>query len=437
MTTYRRFTSIMLVCMLMFTIVGSVAEDNLVISATGTASGISNTIEITKTITVTNTDTALSKVNGPNVTYTYQIAPVTTDKTVTDAANHSIHVLSGIGDAINETAVDGTKTITLVFNSAEVTLNQGKGEVSNKAKITFDPTKFSKPGIYRYSITDTTTNSTLWNAGILRHADYKKIYYLDVYVGYKATTEPNAPKDLEIQGYAFFNADADITASDEPTHKLGGFLSNDPSAVTLGNTPAALTGDLYPTFNVEITQEVSGSMADGTHQFPVEGTISNVSSGSQVNAFLQAPAATETSYTQLENTTFTVNISSKQTIKVCGLNILATITAKETNTTSDTYTISAFDASKNKLKEETKVESNAFLSLDHNLPLTDQAGTVPSDISTATVNSNNTLIRFVNHLDTVSPTGIVRHMAPYALMLMFAFFFVLLLKRRKEETAEE
>lgn len=435
MTTFRKFTSIMLVCMLMFAIVGSVAEDNLVISATGTASGISNSIEITKNITVTNTDTALTKVNGPNVTYTYQIAPVTTDKTVTDAEKHSIHVLSGVADAINETAVDGTKTITLAFNSAEVALNQGKGEVSNKAKITFDPTKFSKPGIYRYSVTDTTTDNTLWNAGILRPADYKKIYYLDVYVGYEASTDPNAPKVLEIQGYAFFDADADITSEDSPTHKLGGFLSNDPSSVTLGNTSTALTGDLYPTFNVEITQEVSGSMADGTHQFPVEGSISNVSSGSQVKAFLQTPAANGTSYTQLENTTFTGSISSGQTIKVCGLNILATIFAKETNTTSDTYTISAFDAAK-KIIDETTVASNASLSLEENLPLTDQAGTVPSNISTVTINSNNTLIRFVNKLDTVSPTGIVRHMAPYALMLMFAFFFVILLKRRKEETAE-
>ncbi|MBQ6527163.1 MAG: hypothetical protein IJI38_01435, partial [Clostridia bacterium] len=169
------------------------------------------------------------------------------------------------------------------------------------------------------------------------------------------------------------------------------------------------------------------------------GTFSNISSGSEVNAFLKAPATSGTSYTKLDNTTtFTGTISNGQTITVCGLNIRATITAQETNTTSDTYTISAVDAANNELKAEAPVGKDETLSLDQALALTEYtADSVPSDISTATVNSNNTLIRFVNKLETVSPTGIVRHMAPYALMLMFAFFFVLLLKRRKEETAEE
>ena len=72
------------------------------------------------------------------------------------------------------------------------------------------------------------------------------------------------------------------------------------------------------------------------------------------------------------------------------------------------------------------------------LNLTDWPSSAPSEIlTTVALTDANTQITYINQLNSVSPTGIVRHIAPYVMILGFAFFFAVLFRRRREETAEE
>lgn len=431
MINIKSVIGILICCILLTGISFSVAENGTetapVINCVYT--GSSNSIAIQKTITVTNMNEAVSKVFGPNITYTYQLyAAEDLQHTVTDADNHSVHVLPGKLTALT------ANPVTASFSSGEVSLNQGKGSVSSTASITFLPVEFGAPGVYRYKIEDQTTAVSLWEAGIIRAENNNQGYYLDVYVGYKDGVDDQGhpyakvPANLVIQGYAFFGENSDIN---QQSAKLSAFASNDPSAVTLSSDPVSPVGDLYPTFNVEITQKVEGNMADATHAFPITATVDN----NQLHYFtLKGTVSSSSELSENANTTV---LSNNEVFHILGLNARAKVSSEERNDTLDLYQVQ-IDNKTETLEDSTPVAHNETLGHEAlsitNWPETNTNGVI---IHTTSLTDSNTRIIYTNALNTVSPTGIVRHVAPYALMLVFAFFFAILLKRRREETYED
>ena len=368
----------------------------------GIYEGNAVTIAIPKEITVTNINPDVAKVFGPAVTYTYSIAPITLNanetRTVTSADGATINVQPG-----KTAAVDNT-TANVQFTSSEVALNGGKANISGNAEFTFKPVDFGAPGVYRYVITDTTSDATLYNAGIIRKAEYITTYYLDIYVAYKEGTEKTAD-NLEIQGYSFFNENGNITTG---TQKLSEFVSNNPEDVTLSANPTSPAGDLYPTFNTCVTTQVKGNMADATHEF-----------------------------TEVTPTACTTLLKHNEVFHVIGLNVHGRITTEETNNTSDTYQIEIKNKTDAVLTESTST-APGDKATHSELNLTDWPSSAPSAyLTTVALTDANTQITYINQLNSVSPTGIVRHIAPYVMILGFAFFFAVLFRRRREETAEE
>lgn len=402
------------------------------IPANGVYIGNSVSIAIPKDITVTNINQNVSKVFGPNVEYTFQLFPAADSQyTITDADNNTIHVLPGVASAVS------TNPVTVSFSSSEVNLTDGKGRIDAYANITFTPSAFGVPGVFRYKVEDKTTANTLWAAGIIRSATYEKEHYLDVYVGYKEGNDAEGhpytkvPANLEIKGYAFFTEDTNITTQ---TGKLNSFPCNTISDVSLSDHPVSPVGDLYPTFNVEVTQRVEGNMADANHAFPVTVTVQNNGIG-----YFSTVGSIQTGSDLASNTTTaTANLTHEQVLNLIGLNARATVASSETNNTLDTYRIKIENKTPVPIAGEKSVAADDSISHD-SLALTTWPATLENEepITTTTLEDANTRITYTNKLNSVSPTGIVRHVAPYAFMMMFAIFFVILLKRRKEEAWEE
>ena len=155
-------------CLLLVACLVCVAQAESASLTDGIYEGNAVTIAIPKEITVTNINPDVAKVFGPAVTYTYSIAPITLNanetRTVTSADGATINVQPG-----KTAAVDNT-TANVQFTSSEVALNGGKANISGNAEFTFKPVDFGAPGVYRYVITDTTSDATLYNAGIIRKA---------------------------------------------------------------------------------------------------------------------------------------------------------------------------------------------------------------------------------------------------------------------------
>ena len=133
----------------------------------------------------------------------------------------------------------------------------------------------------------------------------------------------------------------------------------------------------------------------------------------------------------------TMNFLPKIHRSCVGLNVHGRITTEETNNTSDTYQIEIINKTNAVLTESTST-APGVKATHIELNLTDWPSSAPSAyLTTVALTDANTQITYINQLNSVSPTGIVRHIAPYVMILGFAFFFAVLFRRRREETAEE
>ena len=428
MANIKRKLSVLICCLLFAACVVSLAEgESAVMPDSGVYTGIATTIAIPKEITVTNIDPNVTKVYGPSVTYAFSIQPasVSDGTKITDVHDASINVQAGKTEALTSTSAN------VAIPSSVIELTGGKGTVSGNAEFSFSPANFGAPGVYRYIVQDTTEPATLRNAGIIRAGEYRNTYYLDVYVAYKADADKVAA-NLEIQGYTFFETNGNITAS---TSKLSEFeANNNPGDVTLSGTPVSPRGDLYPTFNAYVTTKVTGNMADATNAFPVSLTVNN----NEIHFFTtQGELTTASNLEDVTPTSCSTTLKHNEVFHIVGLNVLAKIATEEKNNTSDTYLITIKNKNNADLKAEAATASKATAAHDQ-LALTDwPAESADAFLTTVTLTENNTGITYINKLNSVSPTGIVRHIAPYVMIMGFAFFFAVLIRRRREEATEE
>lgn len=388
-------------------------------------SSVGTALDIPKGITVYG---SLDKVYGPTVTYTYSIAPATvaSGAKVTDYNNVEHIVEAGPADSASLT--DNTAE----FNSSEVTLSSGSAEITDDITVTIDTSVFTKPGIYRYVITDNTTTETLFAAGITRPDDYIKDRYLDVYVKYN--TNETA---FEVYGYVL--TDANITAIEgtddqplswvKPTAKSSGYIAD--SERTKGT-------DEYHTIDVKVTKQITGAMGEKTHEFPFAIAVSNSSLNFYSGELANAPTAVS-SLTDRTATSLSASLKDDEVFYIYGLNPKATVTYTETNDTPDHYQVTITDDAGAIVNSIDKVSTNPLLGTQTTSALavsnynTDNSTTSVAATVTATHNKE---ITFENNLTEISPTGVVLRIAPYALMLG-AGILLLVLSRRRRKTSED
>lgn len=425
---FRTLSAILIALAMVFTMNMSVfAAQDTVGDATIEVKGDGATVTIPKTIIVTNPQEIL--VYGPTINYDFSVAPVdpAAGATVKSDAEAPEREEGDYATAVvQKGVVDGVAVTTKPsFTSAETAAATGpKGvELTSNLVLTIDLSKFEKAGVYRYKVSDTTTDDALTAAGITRESGYSKERYLDVYIY-------NDGNQLKIGGYTLLKTNQkEVTGDNDIESKSAGFVSGSEKDATTGKVSKKgdQPTDLYNTINAELEKEVTGGLGDKTFPFSFAIDISN-------NNGMTYYTTTETSETAQGTSGTAASVS--QTLKhgdkffIKGLNPKATVKYTETNGTTDTYEVTIQDKNADTVNgvENKETAANATQTTD------DQNVSNYESCNTQSIApSVYAKIKFINNLDQVSPTNVVVRYAPYLLILAAGCLLLLLGKRRKSE----
>ena len=458
--TYQRFARGLAACLLVTALAampvfaGSIGENGIDTSG-------DNIVAIGKDLAIYNDGYNASY--SPEIMYTYSIKPATvaSGTKVKDSNNTVMAVSAGIGNAVEGYNTESGKAVTVVgFSSAEQkeASEQKLSMVIRKEIVfTFDLTKFTAAGVYRYEIKDETQASVLARAGVIRPADYEDTKYLDVYVVKATDSTTGEPTDgYSIAGYVLLdeNVEEVSTAGTEKdpgfrsaTHEEteipvpGTVIPGDPAQGTddVTVTPG-ITGvngdnsfDYYYTYNLEVDKAITGNMADTTHQFPFEFVVSNpgsVTVGKQVYVGTDASAlaastgtvggSDENGYTFK----FESGLANNGKYYIYGINPLATVNVKETNDTANTY------------KARAAIDDAS--TIEFTVVNADGEYSAPA-ITAANITGESDVLKFENNLDVGTPTGVMTVAAPFAAVALVAggAFGLSKIKSKKKDSDAE
>lgn len=321
--------------------------------------------------------------NIPDITFSYSMRR----GTAVPATDSNIEILvSETGGGTIGTAefsnADTTNTIAGLPTDADPTHPTADKKYAQKAvSITLPNTSFTKPGVYRYEITEKTDDPL---PGVTYDPD--SIRYLDVFV---VADESDV---LHVQNYVFRKAATNIGFDGKyvsnPDEKSSGYINT------------------LTQYDFDFSKTISGNQGDKNKRFNFTLNITGANPGVypvETNDVTGNP----TSITVGTNGTATGEylLTNGSTVKVIGLNKGAVCTVTED---PDDYTAThKLDAG----------EENSGPSQD--------AVTLDSDHSVAFTNTRNGII----------PTGIIMTIAPFAIgICVFGAVFIFIICRKKRRS---
>jgi pilin isopeptide linkage protein len=370
-------------------------------------------------VTVTKSVVTDGRTYAPDTSFEFTLSPSTVTTTEnTDGA----YVFPGVDGGLllqADTSGVGTgeKSTTITLTYAPDPKSVPLASYDKTVGIAIDIEKFTKPGIYHYTLQET-------------QGSYEGIAY------------DTAVRDLYV--YIFRNdkddhlyCDSVITVKQGETGKTELTFTNnygkegdkpDPNPGT-DPTPDP-TPDPEPdpndtTHDIIVSKEVTGSQGDRTMDFNFEVKIQSGDENAHEYYYIEYGTVTEGVFTPDEkkatsntviaipssNTATTIKLKHGQAFRISGLS------------ESDTYDIKEVSADAG----DGSAYLNGYKTTVNGVEAQDRA-------ITGTLTSDATLKAYVNNKDAASPTGIILTIAPYALLVALAgVFAVLFLRRRKEE----
>jgi len=452
---------------------GGSGTANVGVHSTGQALG--NTVSFDKVILVE--DGGTEGVDEPYVKWKYTIRPVKDDGTV-DTIN------AGLAPDVAATYKKGTTTIsdgtnTILVEPGQAAQITGGTEKTAEFKadtytiptsvitapnvqtftktvsFSFDTTKFTKAGVYRFVIAEglpdgankadvEDTGGKGDNGAGETDVPYQRERFLDVYVRSKDTA---GVITYEIYGYVMHSGDTDkdhnATGNKWAQHKNSGFDGGKQK----GNgklTPQGYTK--YTPRKVKIKKKISGLVpTDTLFPFTIQllhgGTTTATNDNKDMEIKVKYPGFTPTApnaYQIMSVDDFNAavrNLKHDDEVEIIGLPKSTTVVVKEQNKNfvgavkSDLTgykSIDLIDANKDtSITAATKVLKPDATSTD---PLSF------SDEVSKQLTNNDLGLLYHNHVDEITPTGVVLTVVPYAMMIFvsisMAFMF---LTKRKEE----
>lgn len=296
---------------------------------------------------------------------------------------------SEVGSAV--TFTDNNDTITPT--DEELANTSDILTYSEKLPLSVDITKYEKPGVYRYNITEVTPEDAY--EGI----DYSdNTLFFDVAIGY-------AEGDQELSVlYSKF-----VTVNEAGKYLKGdGIFTND-----YGTGDA--DGELG---NLIVKKEVAGNQVEAGKDYYFTISITDREANEEFNVIY---GADETSATT-KNGMVTVPLKAGESLTVYGLSAGDKYTVAEADYSDENYTTSFIIAdSTNNNIESSAVNEHDYTTGSHTLNR----------------NGNNELVdataTFTNTKNAATPTGIAMTFAPYAVMVVFAGVFAVMFLRKKRE----
>ena len=376
----------------------------------GVATTGDNQITVPKGVTFINEDSVTSY--GPGITYTYTLAPaeVAAGTTVTDSNDNSTTVHAGPAGGLT------LESASLAFPASETNTTSASGtQHSKNIVMNFDGSAFERAGVYRYVLTDTTSAAALYAAGITRDADYDTTRYIDVFV-------KNVNGTMTVYGYALKTENNTTTAASD---KDPGFVSESPA-----EDGTSVDTDRYKTYNVTLTKQVAGTLADTEHEFPFAITVAN--DGKSYNA-AKGNVAAAASAEATAATSLTTSLKHTQTYTIAGLSPHATVAYQETNDTTDLYEVTAAGSTSALTVTD---DGNKHYAVAAGAVSTYENDNTESSVAAVGSATNYQAVTYTNTLEEVSPTGLVLRYGAYVFMIAMALA-LLAVFRKRENTVDE
>ncbi len=406
----------------------------------------SKTLVIEKELKVYNVNE--TTINAPDVMYTYTLQPATVpaNASVTDNANKhagNTAVTVPVKAGINHPTAWSTLSVSW---SPSETVTAAPDGASNKKDLSLDFSGivFTGAGIYRYELQESGSSGyDLVSSGITGTTG-TRTRFIDVYVRPATTgyTDGSTAAEWDIYGFTcFYNNVETITDANKTTVpvKTTGFVTGTSDGTT------TVEPDRYFTYNVMVSKTVvNDGYGAATVEFPFTVLFTNSAVTKQVDISSTVTGAADgftdpaKAALSAETTNGILKLKSGASVKYIGIPCGTSVEAYETNVaTGVTY------------KVDTAVDAAT--------PVTDNAvswGTAPSAAVaqttkaayestkatiTPTVDTKDTVnhtIAVTNTLLTISPTGVVLRIAPYALILAAGIVLFLVARRRKEDKEE-
>ena len=452
---------------------GGSGTANVGVHSTGQALG--NTVSFDKVILVE--DGGTEGVDEPYVKWKYTIRPVLDDGTV-DTIN------AGLTPNVAATYKKGTTTIsdgtnTILVEPGQAAQITGGTEKTAEFKadtytmptavitapdvqtftktvsFSFDTTKFTKAGVYRFVITESLpegankddvedTGGKGENGAGQQDVPYQRERFLDVYVRSKDTA---GAITYEIYGYVMHSGDTDkdnnATGNKWALHKNSGFDGGKQK----GNgklTPQGYTK--YTPRKVKIKKKISGLVpTDTLFPFTIQllhgGATTAANDNKDMEIKVKYPGFTPTApnaYQIMSVDDFNAavrNLKHDDEVEIIGLPKSTTVKVQEQNKNF----VGAVKSDLTGYKSIDLIDANKDTSITVGTKVLkpDATSTDPDSFSaevTRQLTANDLGLLYHNHVDEITPTGVVLTVVPYAMMIFvsisMAFMF---LTKRKEE----
>jgi len=415
--------------------------------AGGKLEALGNSVSFDKVIRV-ETDNG-EMVDQPDVVWTYTVAGVTNNQKINaggasesaafevgktkivDKNNQEMIVLAGQASQIDETSSD----LKAEFKADSYDLT-GKTleDFKDGVKITFKPAAFATPGVYRFVVTESAATGA--NSGDVEamkvtvdsvEKPYQTQRFLDVYVRLK-----EGSAEREIYGYVLHSGDT-LVANNEHGNKHTGDKNSgfdgDKGKGGKKDTPQGYTR--YTPRKLKVDKKISG-MINKDNLFPFTVNLFHNKAGSVNfdNADLQVKvkmpgAGAYTVKKASEIPGLGATLKDGQSLEIIGLPKTTTYNVKENNNTS------------------LSIKSDVSFSEDVANPVPSTA-TVTTETVAPTKDSTerggdkslvlkDSHVVYHNHIDEITPTGVVLTVAPYAMMMAVAGSMGFMFFNRKKE----
>ena len=421
-------------------------------NAAGKLETLGNSVSFDKVIRVETDNNEM--VDQPDVVWTYGVAGVTNNQKINvggasesaafevgktkivDKNNQEMIVLAGQASQI-DTANSDLKA-EFKANSFDLAGTEGSTlkDFKDGVKISFKPAAFATPGVYRFVVTENPATGA--NSGDVEpmkvqvdgvEKPYQTQRFLDVYVRLK---EGSATGEREIYGYVLHSGDTlyanNQTGNKHTGDKNSGF-DGDKGKGGKKDTPQGYTR--YTPRKLKVDKKISG-MINKDNLFPFTVNLFHNKAGAVNfdNADLQVKvkmpgASAYTVKKASEIPGLGATLKDGQSLEIIGLPKTTTYNVKETNNTALT------------------IKSDVRFSEDVANPVPDTAAVTtetvaPAASSTERGGDKNLLqkdshVAYHNHIDEITPTGVVLTVAPYAMMLAVAGSMGFMFFNRKKE----